>query len=127
DPKSVEGFNIEGVTMLAGSANAALIGFRAPIVPAANRNYALILPVLNFATLAASTGPPGSAIFGAPVELDLYGRGIRSIEGNSDGYIIVGRPTVDFPTNYPVDFRLYTWSGNPADNAQLREADLTGL
>jgi len=127
DPKSVEGFNIEGVTMLAGSANAALLGFRAPIVPAANRNYALILPVLNFAALAASDAPPGSAIFGAPIELDLYGRGIRSIEGNVNGYMIVAGPAVGAIGKYPLDFRLYTWNGDRNQNAQQRSTDLTGM
>jgi hypothetical protein len=127
DPKGTNGFNIEGLTMIAGSADAAYVGLRAPIISATSRTYALLVPVLNFATLAGSTGPQGSAIFGPPVELDLYGRGIRSIEGNADGYMIVGGPPIDVPTNYPMDFRLYTWSGDPAQNPQQRSADLSGL
>jgi hypothetical protein len=113
--------------MVAGSANSAYVCFRAPIASATNRNYSLIVPVLNFATLAASDGPAGSAIFGPPIELDLYDRGIRSIEGSLNGYIIVGGPPIDVPTNYPMDFRLYTWSGDRNQNAQQRSADLTGL
>jgi len=113
--------------MLAGSANAALLGFRAPIVPATNRTYALILPVLNFGALATSTGPPGSASFGAPIELDLYGRGIRSMEGNVNGYMIVAGPAVGAIGKYPLDFRLYTWNGDRNQNAQQRSTDLTGM
>src|SRR6185503_18002456 len=62
NPKAPDGsgFNIEGLTMAPFDANVAYVGFRAPIVPATNRTHALIVPVLNFATLAASTGPPGS-------------------------------------------------------------------
>jgi hypothetical protein len=127
DPKGTNGFNIEGLTMMAGSANSALIGFRAPIVAGATRTYALLIPVLNFAALAVSGAPPGSAVFGAPIELDLYGRGIRSIEGNVNGYIIVAGPPISLPDKYPMDFRLYTWSGDRNQNAQQRSADLSGL
>jgi hypothetical protein len=127
DPKGTNGFNIEGLTMMAGSANAALIGFRAPIVSATGRTFALLVPVLNFADLATSDAPPGSAIFGPAIELDLYGRGVRSIEGNISGYIIVGGPPISLTNNYPMDFRLYTWNGDRNQNAQQRAADLSGL
>jgi len=135
DPKATNGFNIEGLTMMAGSANAALVGFRAPIIPAGGSQsgntptYTLLVPVLNFADLCASPeGPlPGSAIFGPPVELDLYGRGIRSIEGNVNGYMIVGGTPTANSGRYPLDFRLYTWSGDRNQAADQRAADLTGL
>lgn len=70
-PKAPDGsgFAIEGLAMMPGSTNAAYVAFRAPIVPATNRNDALIVPVLNFATLAASGGPPGSSVSGAPARL----------------------------------------------------------
>jgi hypothetical protein len=128
-PKAPDGsgFSIEGLAMMPGSTNGAFVAFRAPIIPATNRNYALIVPVLNFTTLAVSNGPPGSAVFGAPIELDLYGRGIRSLEGNSNGYLIVAGPAGANPGNYPQDFRLYTWTGNPADQPQQRAADLSDL
>jgi hypothetical protein len=48
DPKATNGFNIEGLTMMAGSAEAAYVALRAPIIPAALRTYALLVPVLNF-------------------------------------------------------------------------------
>ncbi|HWI57336.1 MAG TPA: hypothetical protein VNZ22_08920, partial [Bacillota bacterium] len=80
-PKAPDGsgWAIEGLAMMPDSTNGAYVAFRAPIVPATNRTYALIVPVLNFAQLAANGGPPGSCRFGPPAELDLYGRGIRSL------------------------------------------------
>jgi len=127
DPKGTNGFNIEGLSMIAGSSSAAFVGLRAPIVPATNRTYALIVPVLNFAAVAVGGGPPGSAQFGPPIELDLYGRGIRSIEGSINGYMIVGGSPLNGPNAYPLDSRLYTWSGDRNQNAQQRAADLKGL
>ncbi|HMC28470.1 MAG TPA: hypothetical protein VKM56_11820 [Verrucomicrobiae bacterium] len=127
DPKGTNGFNIEGLSMIAGSSSAALVGLRAPIVPVTNRTYALIVPVLNFAALAVSGGPPGSAQFGPPIELDLYGRGVRSMEGSINGYMIVGGSPLNGPDHYPLDSRLYTWSGDRSQNAQQRAADLKGL
>ncbi len=128
NPKEPDGsgFNIEGLTM-APSAGVGYIGFRAPIVPVTNRTHALIVPVLNFASLAVGTGPPGSAVFGAPIELDLYGRGIRSMECVGSNYLIVAGIPGDFPGEYPNDFRIYTWTGNPADPPQERATDLRGL
>lgn len=129
EPKAPDGsgLSIEGLAMMPGNTNGAYVAFRAPIVPVTNRNYALIVPVLNYAALSVSNGPAGSAIFGAPIELDLYGRGIRSLEGNTNGYLIVAGPAGATPGNYPQDFRLYTWTGNPADQPQQRAADLSGL
>ena len=127
DPKADNGFNIEGLAMAPESSTTAYVGFRAPIVPATNRAYALIVPVVNFNGLAVSDGPEGSSVFGPPIELDLNGRGIRSIEGNTNGYLIVGGPSGDDPNHLPNDFRLYTWTGNPQDQPQERAADLRGL
>jgi hypothetical protein len=128
NPKEPDGsgFNIEGLTMGLNS-NVGYIGFRAPIVPTTNRTHALIVPVLNFASVAISAGPPGSAVFGAPIELDLYGRGIRSMECVDENYLIVAGIPGDFIGEYPNDFRLYTWTGNPADKPQERATDLSGL
>lgn len=128
-PKAPDGsgFAIEGLAMMPGSTNGAYVAFRAPIVPATNRNYALIVPVFNFTTLAISNRPPGAALFGAPIEMDLFGRGIRSLEGSASNYLIVAGPAGGQADHYPQDFRLYTWSGNPADQPQQRAADLSGL
>lgn len=121
------GFAVEGLSMLPGNSNVAYVGFRAPIVPPTNRTYALLVPVLNFATLAAGNAPAGSAQFGSPVELDLYGRGIRSIEAGTNGFLIIGGPPGAGTGQYPQDFRLYSWSGIPGDNPQQRAGDLNGL
>ena len=130
DPKSPDGsgFNIEGLCMAPGSSTTAYIGFRAPLLPTTNRVMALIVPVLNFTTLAASGGAPGSAVFGPPIELNLGGRGIRSIEGTGTNFLIIAGPPgggTNLPP--PADFRLFTWSGRPTDPSQERSADLTGL
>ena len=121
------GFNLEGLAMAPGSVTAAYVACRAPIVAATNRNYALIIPVLNFTTLAISGAGPGSAVFGDPIEMDLYGRGIRSLEGSAGGYMLIGGPAGDLPGDYPQDFRLYTWTGHPLEAPQQRAADLAGL
>jgi hypothetical protein len=127
EPKAPNGFNIEGLAMAPGSATTAYLGFRAPIVPATNRHYALVVPVLNFTTLAISGGPPGSAVFGAPIELELYGRGIRSLEGIGNNYLMIAGPPGETNASFPSDFKLYTWTGNSSDTSQQRSADLTGL
>lgn len=128
-PKAPDGsgFAVEGLAMMPGSTNGAFIGFRAPIVPPTNRTHALIVPVLNFAALAASGGPLGSAAFGPPIELDLYNRGIRSIEGGTNGYLIVAGPPGAGTGAYPADFRLYSWTGSRSDPALQRTANLRGL
>ena len=129
DPKAVDGsgFNLEGLAMAPGGGETAYVACRAPLAPAGSRVYALIIPVLNFTSLAGGNGPPGSAQFGMPIEMDLFGRGIRSIEGVGSNYLIIAGPPAPAVTNYPNDFRLYTWTGNPADAPQLRSTRLTGL
>ena len=129
DPKEVNGagFNLEGLAMAPGSTEVAYIACRAPLASPERRTHALILPVLNFATLAASDAPPGTARFGEPIELDLFDRGIRSIEGIGDHYLLIAGPPGPTPTHYPHDFRLYTWTGRPQDPPELRTATLSGL
>ncbi len=130
DPKAVDGsgFNIEGLAMAPGSSEVAYIGFRAPLVPTTNRVKSLIVPVLNFATLSVSSATnPGLARFGAPIELNLGGRGIRSIEGNAGGYLIVSGPPGVASGVPPSDFRLFSWEGTADRPAQERAASLTDL
>jgi hypothetical protein len=57
------------------------------------------------------------AKFGAPVELDLGGRGIRSIERVGSEYLIVAGPYNDCGS-----FALYRWPGNPGDESQKIDA-----
>jgi predicted extracellular nuclease len=124
DPQ-LDGFNIEGLTM-APNGTTAYVAFRAPNVPTSNRTKALIAPITNFADLV--TGAATSATIGAPIELDLGGRGIRSIDRNSNNqYVIIAGPADGATGTAPKDFRLYTWTGNAGDAPVLRATDLTAL
>ena len=102
------GLNIEGLA--ATPDGRLLIGFRNPLV----QQRALIVPLEN----------PGEVIqgrrarLGGPIELDLGGRGIRSIERVGTGYLIVAGPSADKGS-----FGLYRWSGRAGDAATL----LTGV
>ena len=99
-PEAAGGLNIEG---LAATPNGALlIGFRSPL----RASRALLVLLLNPGDLLQ--GKP--ARFGAPVELDLGGRGIRSIERVGTGYLIVAGPTADNGS-----FALFEWSGRSSD------------
>ena len=118
---------VEGLSMAPGSTNAAYIGFRAPLVPPTNRANALIVPVNNFTTLASAGGPPGTAVFGEPIQLNLGCRGIRSIEGHTNGYLLVVGPPGPATGVSPADFRLFTWTGYATNTPQERAADLSGL
>ncbi|MDW8205853.1 MAG: ExeM/NucH family extracellular endonuclease, partial [Cytophagales bacterium] len=102
------GLNIEGFT-IAPDGTTAFIGFRAPQVPLPARNKALIAPVINFTTWA-NGGFVGAPTLGTPIELDLGGLGIRSIECNANGCLIIAGSSDGAGV-----FQLYRWSGNPAD------------
>jgi len=124
DPQ-LDGFNIEGLT-IAPNGTTAYVAFRAPNVPPSNRTKALIAPITNFADLI--TGGAIAATIGAPIELDLGGRGIRSIDRNSSNqYVIIAGPADSATGTAPKDFRLYTWTGNAGDAPLLQAADLTAL
>jgi hypothetical protein len=129
DAKSPDGsgFNIEGLAMAPGSADVAYLGFRAPLVSPTNRSKALIVPVNNFAALAAGGGGPGSAVFGPPIELNLGCRGIRSFEGGANGYLIVAGPPGPATGTGNSNFRLFTWNGQPGAAPAELAADLSGM
>lgn len=133
DPKDRDGagFNIEGLAMAPGVKNTTnlYIAFRAPLVPPTNRVNALVIPVLNFGKLATKRSGPGSAQFGEPIELNLGGRGIRSIEGydGTNYLIIAGPPGAGTNLPPPGNFKLFTWSGNPTNQPVEYTADLSGL
>lgn len=120
-PTNPAGFNIEGFA-LAPDGTTAFIGFRAPIVPPAERQFALIAPILNFESWFNNGSPLHAPSFGNPIELDLGGRAIRSLECNGFGCIIVAGNT-----NETGNFKIYTWTGNPSDAPRPRTADLSGL
>ena len=121
------GFNIEGLTV-APDGSTGWLAFRAPISPASARTKALIVPVTNFAALVSGAT---AAVFGAPILLDLGGRGIRSIERSSTGgYVIIAGPHDNASGGTgtaPKDFRLYRWSGVATDVPRPTSASLAGL
>lgn len=107
-------FEVEGLSMDPNNAKGALLGFRSNSV----NGEALVLPVNNFQELASAEVKP-AAEFGAPIFLDLERRTVRSIECNENGCLIIAGPNGNVP-----EFHLFTWTGNPADQPELRSADL---
>ncbi|MGY4167555.1 DUF3616 domain-containing protein [Bradyrhizobium sp. USDA 4529] len=96
-PKTSGAFNIEGLAD--GGNNKLLIGFRNPL----RENKALVVPLENPAELVEGKA---EAKFGNPIELDLKGRGVRSIERIGGSYLIVAGPY-----DGKKDFALFRWSG----------------
>lgn len=133
DPKDRDGagFNIEGLAMAPGVNNTSnlYVAFRAPLVPPTNRVNALVIPVLNFSKLTTKRSGRGAAQFGAPIELNLGGRAIRSIEGyqGTNYLIIAGPPGAGTNLPPPGNFKLFTWTGNPTNQPVEHAADLAGL
>ncbi|NYT25461.1 DUF3616 domain-containing protein [Alcaligenaceae bacterium] len=117
-PEQVSGFSIEGMTASLDDSQL-LLGFRAPQVDTQVREKALIIPV---AVDSVFTDAPE---FDAPIELNLGGRGIRSIEKAADGsgYLILAGPAGSATAEVLNDFRLYRWDGG-ADEAGLVELDV---
>ena len=107
DPKLIDGFNIEGM-VFAPNNTSMYIGFRAPLVPTANRTKAVIVPIQNFEAWFNNGSPAGNAVFGNPIELNLGNRGIRDIIRLSTGTYIIVAGNYD---NVPVTGMLYKWSG----------------
>jgi hypothetical protein len=99
-PETEGGFNIEGLA--AGPDGGLLIGLRSPLP----HRHALVVPLENPGELIEGK----TARFGAPIELDLGGRGIRSIELVRSGYLIVAGPPADAG-----GFEVYRWSGRPGE------------
>lgn len=94
------GLNIEGLA--ATPEGRLLVGFRNPL----REGRALVVPIDNPAEVVAG----GRARLGAPIELDLGGRGVRSLERVGSGYYVVAGPVGDSGT-----FGLYRWSGSAGD------------
>jgi methionine-rich copper-binding protein CopC len=79
------------------------------------RNKGLIIPINNYAALVNGTAP--QAVFGTPMELNLGGRGIRSIDKGTDGnYLIIAGPAAGASSDADRNFALYSWNGNPTSN-----------
>ena len=99
-PEEPGAFNIEGLAAtLLGSL---LIGLRNPVP----KGMALVLHLLNPDEVIEGK----RARFGAPVELDLGGLAVRSMELVGLAYMIVAGPPGDSGR-----FALFRWSGDPND------------
>lgn len=124
-PERIDGFSIEGMTSAPGD-TALWLGFRAPQTGASVRAKALIVPLQNHAALMAGTAT--QAVFGAPIELELGGRGIRSIDKGTDGnYLIVAGPAGAAVPEVDRNFALFAWDGNPTSAPVELSNDLDAL
>jgi len=112
-PKEEGGLNIEGLT--ATPNGELLIGFRNPIPG----GKAFILPLTNPLDLIQKEEKEVKASFGEPIELDLGGLGIRSIEYWQiyQVYLIVAGAY-----DGSNEFALYWWSGNRQDTPEKLES-----
>ncbi|MEO8458967.1 MAG: lamin tail domain-containing protein [Dokdonella sp.] len=127
EPERPDGFNIEGLA-IAPDGESAYLAFRAPLLPMAARTHALIIPIAHFNTLVTGAAPvslpAGSAEIGAPIFLDLGGRGVRSLDRNSVGdYLITAGPPAGSTGIASADFRLFGWNGQPAGQPFVIVAD----
>jgi len=124
DAKTIDGFNAEGMN-IAPDNTTLYIGFRAPLVPTANRTKAVIAPLLNFETWFNNGNPLGNPTFGAPIELNLGGRGIRDMVRLSNGVYIIVAGNYD---NVPVNGAIYKWTGVATDApVQVTTMNITAL
>ncbi len=118
-PKEKGGFNIEG--LCATPDGHLLIGFRNPIP----KSKALVVPLLN----ACEVLDGMSAQLGDPIELDLGGLGIRSLEYWPDrNFYLIGAGPFDTTR----DFKLYRWDGPGCEpilltGAQLQDLNIEGI
>jgi len=103
-PEAPGGLNIEGLA--AGNDQSLLIGFRSPLVRFARsgKETAFLLPLMNPAAVIDSAAAP---VFGAPIALDLGGRGVRDILRTrvGDYLVVAGSPGPEG------NFALFRWSG----------------
>ncbi|WP_420802742.1 hypothetical protein [Streptomyces adustus] len=109
-PKSIDGFNVEGLEFASGSTTTAYVGFRAPLVPPQTGGKALVVPVTNMDKVASGT----HATFGTPLQWDLGGLAVRDIRRNSLGQflILAGSWAADDNSD---PYALYSWDGVAAD------------
>ncbi len=112
-PEKVSGFSIEGLTAKAGEGNTLLLGLRAPQTSTVTRDKALV------AELKLGTdGSLHDATVGEAWELNLGGRGIRSIELVDGIYYILAGPAGAATAEVANDFRLFTWDGSTDGSTQ---------
>lgn len=114
-PGAAGGLNIEGLA--ATKDGGLLIGFRSPV----HGGKALIVPLGNPQKILNGEKPS----FGDPIELDLGGLGIRSLERwpEADAFLVIAGSVADGGR-----FQAYRWSGKESDPPQpIADAGLTLL
>jgi hypothetical protein len=111
-PKTPGALNIEG--LCATPATNLLIGFRNPIP----QRRALIVPLLNPVQILRGQG----ARLGAPILLDLEGRGIRDIARWRDHYVIIAGSFDGKGRSH-----LYLWDGTNAAPQKIERTHLKKL
>jgi hypothetical protein len=105
--------NIEGLA--ATPDGNLLLGFRNPVP----NGRALVVPIKNPVQLVDGK----KAKFGPAIELELGGRGIRSIELVGSSYFVIAGPPAD-----EGEFALYRWSGKSAEAPTVVQGvDFKGL
>jgi Protein of unknown function (DUF3616) len=112
DAEAWGALNIEGLA--ATPDGDLLIGFRNPIP----KGKALIVPLKNPDDMLKGK----KAKFGTPIELDLEGNGIRSIERVGSDYLIAAGAYNDCNC-----FALHRWSGPGSDKTVKLDEELGGL
>lgn len=124
-PEGVNGFSMEGMTA-SQDGNSLLLAFRAPQSDTNSRQNAVIVPVNVSGLLSA--GGTNSPTFGTPIELDLGGRGLRSLEKAANGgdYLIIAGPAGSATSEVTNDFSLYRWDGVSTTPTELN-VDLDSL
>ena len=126
DPEE-DGLNIEGLAAWGGGV---LIGLRSPLK---EDRMAIAIPLENPLEVVKGIAPPR---LGKPLEFDLEGLGIRSMEKVGEVYWIVGGPKgkekgKDKNKNKTADkgsaFKLFSWSGRRDDQPKLNRDLPEGL
>lgn len=112
-PKDDGGLNLEGLT--AAPDGQVVLAFRNPVP----RGRALVVPIVDLPALVAGPGA-GPARFGEPIELDLGGRGVRSLSWWRGAFYLIGGERGSGGTS-----TLYRWDGRGAA-APVASIDLRG-
>lgn len=118
--KSWQGLDVEGLEFAPSSTTTAYLAFRAPTdepYESGDGFDALLVPVTNLPSLIGNEPTAtGLAKFGAPIEMNLGGLGIRELRKNAANQYLIIAGTSDSSDS---DFQLYTWDGEPADAPAL--------
>lgn len=121
-PKAEGGLNIESLCA-SRDGTELLIGFRNPIP----HGKALLVPLKNPAALIDEHSTARAEI-GAPILLDLQGRGFRDMVWWHDAYYLIAGCFAEHMEDASVPKpKLFRWSGNPNDTPEMLDLNLDSL